>query len=289
MVPDPGFRVLHRNGLFGLGVKVAVIDSGIAIGSMVRRAMREPNLRDFVEPGGKCDDPFGHGTTVASVVKRYAPGVELVAAKIGAEADALNSARLVQALDWAYHQGAHVVNLSIGFPVTRACYEGKCAVCRTVNALADRGVIVVAAAGNKQDTLHGHKMKALQHIRCPSCADGVVAVGAINHLGEIADYSVKAIPGRSKPDLLAPGTVRFQNGQEDQTGTSFAAPVVAAAVAALGPQIGFLRAVEILKQTAHQIDGRGYPTGYGVIDLERAWEVVAGAGIASGAEGSQPS
>lgn len=269
--PDPGFHELHSSAI-GFGSKVAVVDSGCARISKVRRKVA--TFQDFTVIQGSCEDQteIQHGTTVISLIARYAPGATLLCAKAAADVRGINSIAVIKAMEWSWAQGANVINLSLGFPIT-GCLDGQCLLCKMVADLSDQGVVVIAAAGNNDDG------KGL--ISCPGVSEHALTVGAVDTDAKPASYSVGAVPGRAKPDVMAPGTVFFDDGRRIE-GTSFAAPVVTAAVAILGSQVGYRTAVNILKRTARRLDGEGFPTGYGIIDLHSAWEVA----MSDGATGS---
>jgi len=129
-----------------------------------------------------------------------------------------NALMLAEGVDWLLGQRVSVVNISIAGPADRVL---QLAMLR----LVDKGVIPVAAAGN------GGPTAAPAY---PAAYDGVVAVTAVDRRlrpyaqANRGDYLSFAAPGVQVwiPD---PGG----NGGSYQQGTSFAAPYVTAAVAAL--------------------------------------------------------
>ncbi len=116
---------------------------------------------------------------------------------------------------------------------------------------ASRGVIVVNAMGNEGpgDTT----------MVAPADGDSVFAVGSVNSLGNLSGYSSRGptADGRTKPDACARGELTVfaseTGGYSSGNGTSFAAPIVAGAFAALSqahPEWSMMRAYEALKATA---------------------------------------
>lgn len=268
LLPNPGFDALHYAGFLGFGSRIGIIDTGCKLGSTVRRGIQDQFIKDFTSPTGRCEDEVGHGTVVASVIKRYAPGAQLVVAKVGIDISAANSLRVVKALEWVYECGINVVNLSLGFPIG-SCLRGTCPLCQMIEGVAKKGIVPVVAAGNRDKT---------PTICCPGISEYSLTIGAVNTEGQIAEYSVKSVGGRAKPDLVASGTVHFADGAV-HVGTSFAAPAVSAAIAVIGSRIGYTAATRLLKQTARSIPGDSdHPTGHGLIDLKRAGEVATSAG-----------
>lgn len=269
-IPEPDFRLVGRTAQ-GIGIKVAVIDTGCAEGTVVRQFVSPSDMKDFTQSNGTCNDDCGHGTLVASIIKRYAPGVRLAIAKVAVDPGAVHEVRVLSALDWAYKWGAQVINLSLGFDMERKCLDGICTLCGTVAAIHQQGVVVVVAAGNKHPDSAGP-----EYIKCPGISEYALTVGAVDTSGRVAQYSVLGVSGRQKPDLLAPGTVEFNH--KIHTGTSFAAPLVTAAVATMGQLIGSPKeAANLLKDTAVPVEDPVCPTGRGVLNLTRTWEVVSGA------------
>jgi subtilisin family serine protease len=103
-------------GLTGVGVRVAVIDSGVHpanphIGSASVTGVR-------IGADGEIDDDFvdriGHGTAVAAAILEKAPGIELVAVRVFDRTLATSGEVLARAITWAAEHGARVINLSLG-------------------------------------------------------------------------------------------------------------------------------------------------------------------------------
>ena len=165
-------------------VKVAVIDSGV-----------DWNLSDFSstyfdyyyawdyvdwdnDPSNVVD---GHGTHVAGTIAQSTGngiGVAGVAFNttilpIRAGDGSYSWEVLADAVDYAVMAGADVINLSLGGFGFNDLFWAACV--RAYNA----GVLVIAAAGNDN----------LPYINDPASFNTVIAVGAVDHLGYIAEYS----------------------------------------------------------------------------------------------------
>ena len=131
---------------------------------------------------------------------------------------------LASAIDLARERGAQIINISSGqlSPRGKADPQLEAAVKRC----ADSGVLIVSAAGNDGcDCLH-----------VPAALPGVLVVGALDEAGRPAEFSNYG--GLYRPrGLLAPGeNLRVASnggGFEVQSGTSFAAPLVAGVAALL--------------------------------------------------------
>ena len=242
------YRSRLRSFATGAGVKVAVIDTGVAA---------HPQLRvtpgaDFVTP--EEPDPLRdcdvHGTVVAGVIAGHelgvAPDAEIYSirqtsshyrALPGEGSDGHDSsgtlASLAAAIEDAVDAGARVINVSVVSCVPpeaaeRVDHSGLDAALRRAE---DAGAVVVAASGNATS---GGCDKT--DVVFPAVADTVVAVGALTSPHELAEYSIEAplsaegnVPLALEPGggwATAKGDTLFQ-------GTSFAAPVVSGTIALL--------------------------------------------------------
>lgn len=126
-------------GRTGRGVRIAVVDSGVAAG--------HPHVGD-VDVGvslvhGSSDtlDRIGHGTAVAAAIREKAPDAVLVPVKVFDRKLATDAQTLADAIRWAADHACPIVNLSLG--TTNADHAPLLA-----DALAyatQRGTMVVSA------------------------------------------------------------------------------------------------------------------------------------------------
>lgn len=234
-------------------VTVAVIDTGIDLAhpdlanALWTNPAEQPANGIDDDRNGYVDDVHGwdfahndatvfdgaaedaHGTQVAGIIAASrGDGRGMAGAASNARIMALKfvdgggglSSTAIQALRYAQDHGARVVNASFGGPYSQA-------LCDAVAAAAAAGVTVVAAAGNDAVNLDGG---ARVPATCP--AAGVISVGASTPTDELAGFSNR---GATSVDLVAPGeavlTTAPGGGHEAISGTSVAAPHVAAAAA----------------------------------------------------------
>jgi beta propeller repeat protein len=104
-----------------------------------------------VDPGPDVADPDGHGTHVAGTIGAVtdngigvagaAPGVELMPVRV-LSAIGGSTPEIVQGVEYAVENGAQILNLSLGSPA------GSFLMSDGIKSAFDKGVIVVAAAGN---------------------------------------------------------------------------------------------------------------------------------------------
>lgn len=260
----------------GAGVTVAVIDSGVDTDHVQLRG-RVLSGNDFLDRGRDGSrDCAGHGTAVASLIaaaprdgvefRGLAPKAKILPVRISEQQiiDGRESGRTVtpavfaQAIRWAVDNGADVVNLSV------VLYEDNPLVQAAIEHALDEDVVVVAAAGNLHD--NGDPLPY------PAAYPGVIGVGAIGATGQRSAFSQVG----SYVDLVAPGEAVLVaapgRGHLEQSGTSYAAPFVAATAALLREYRPELSAAEvaarIIATTDPAPDGAGY--GSGVLNPYRA-------------------
>src|SRR5215207_4942572 len=226
--------------LDGTGIGIAVIDSGIDTHhhSFLNRSngVRVVHSEDFTGEG-RTDDPYGHGTHVASLAAGngrisnveyvgIAPNANLINLRVLNSTGVGTTAYVLRALDWVATNrttyNIRVVNMSLGMPAIDSYRNDP--VCRAVRRLVDAGVVVFAAAGNNGKDSNGNKVYG--HIHSPGNEPSAITIGATNTLGTdnrsddiVATFSSRG-PTRSfttddngvrrydnliKPDLVAPG------------------------------------------------------------------------------------
>ncbi|MEZ0494540.1 S8 family serine peptidase [Kineococcus sp. TBRC 1896] len=256
----------------GAGVKVAVLDSGVD--------PTQPDLVGRVQPLGNFTGEsdaivVDHGTEVATVVAGaygnavgaagVAPEVTVLSGKV-CRKDGCPSDAVVAGITAAVKAGANVVNLSLGGP------DYNSTTAATIQWAVERGVVVVASAGNS-----GATGNAVQY---PAAYPGVVSVSASTTSGAAAAWAQH----NSSVDLSAPGeaipvgTPRRSDGSYAvvaASGTSFSAPQVAAAAAllrAVAPTADVATVSGWLTGTATE---QTWPDGYGAGMLDVAAAVRA--------------
>ena len=156
---------------------------------------------------------------------------------------------LIAALDWMSAEKVQVVNMSLAGPPNQVLGQ-------MIDTLSKRGMIVVAAVGND-----GPSARPLY----PAAFESVVAVTAVDRKKTIYRWANQgpqvdfAAWGVSTPVALPKG------GYGEESGTSFAAPVVAAAIAERMAKGGSSAsaAVQALIAEAEDLGGKGRDNTYG--------------------------
>ena len=267
----------------GAGVKVAVIDTGIAEGSDGVNLCAEPGY-DFAYDDTNPNDKQGHGTHVSGTIAQntnnaigvvgLAPESCVIPIKALDDRGSGDFTWITEAIHYAIDNGANVINMSLGaHGVTSSSFMGQ-ALARAESS----GVVVVAAAGNDGD---------LEMISYPAIYPTVLSVGSTGIDDSRAGYSnggpdldVVAPGGNTSVDLDNDGYVdgilqetfsRRNWGYYFYQGTSMASPHVAAVAALMREKDSNASPADIrerLRQTAIDIDSNGRDDlyGFGLVD-----------------------
>lgn len=214
----------------GDGVIVAVLDTGIDVDHPAFAGRLLPgwnvidgvdhvrDTRDGVDNDGDniTDEMYGHGTHVAGIVARVAPGAKILPVRVLNDDGIGDAFGLAQGIVFAVTAGADVINLSLS-SVTDSQIVRK-----AVEFAHAEGVVVVAATGNA-----GHA----EPKEFPAAIEGVIAVAATGPDDLKAAFSNYG----SEIRMSAPGTeiesVLPDGKSGPASGTSMAAPFIAAAAA----------------------------------------------------------
>ncbi len=290
----------HDMGLDGEGIVIAVFDTGFK--NLRHEAFGHLDIQarwDFVNGdravGNNRDLGDGsHGARVLSVLGGYEEG-ELVgpayaATFLLAKTEDTESETPVEednwaaAAEWAEERGADIISTSLGYldfdaPFADYTFEdmdGETAVTTIAAQMAvDRGVVVVASAGNEGFDPEHNTLGA------PADGELVLTIGAVNSFDARVDFSSvgRTADGRIKPDVMAQGVlVKTVNpNTPDQytlsDGTSFSCPLaagVAALVLQAHPDWTVARVRRAMRSTA---DGAAHPDrlmGWGILDAPEA-------------------
>lgn len=240
----------------GEGVKVAILDSGIA-----------PHVDLTIEGGisvisDDYTDVLGHGTQVAGVLsaitndeglKGVSHDIELYAVKItDSSSGSLSDA--IAGLQWAMDNHMNIVVMSFGFDAYSQIFKEK------VKQATAQGMILVGAAGNNGE----------EKILYPAAYSDVIAVGATDQANERAGFSNYGYP----LELVAPGTeintTTLDEGYAIVSGTSFAVPHVAgvaALIKQLHPELNNTQIRGKLRNDAVDLgtEGRDAQHGFGLV------------------------
>lgn len=245
-------------GLRGAGVKVAVLDSGIALNTPGINT-KLVAYKDFLPSQPPLPD---HGTQTASVIsseydmatglRGVAPDAQLIVGRV-CYLSSCDTVAARKALVWAIEEGAQVISMSFGGPADSMMNAA-------ISIAIKKGVVIVSAAGNNGcQTIAPWGMNRF-------CRQGVISEqysGSYTIPGLISAGAIDQTKGRASfsswgpnLDLMAPGvnTVTYDpvgvtNGFG---GTSASTPLiagVAALVLSVNPELTPQQVQAILQST----------------------------------------
>ncbi|MBP1950050.1 S8 family peptidase [Virgibacillus litoralis] len=245
--------LLSSRSLVGWGdTRIAILDSG------VKPDVSVTATKDFTNTG--MMDIQNHGNDVAKIVKFLAKGSSLFIAKVGNTKP--TDLYVMHGLEWAYNQGASIINISAGF--NRRC-SGNCNLCTLVNKIANAGVTIVIAAGNNENLEDS--------IECPGHAINGITVGAVGHGCKLTSYTSFGKVGEGKPNIVAPGNLNIDGRYIN--GTSFASPFVSGVLGAILRKSGSVgKAVEYIYKSVDDLGHHSHEQGLGYLNLEKLVEVL---------------
>jgi hypothetical protein len=216
-----------------------------------------------------------HGTATAAVAAAPRNGIGMEGVWPGARAlnvplaPAITCGESADRIADALEAGAAVINMSYGSD--QACFLEYVAI---QFAVANE-VVPVAAAGNEFEDGNPLEFPAsLPHVITVASVADDGSSSLFSNANEAVDLSapgegiVSAVPPQHDED----GT---PDGWQPVTGTSFSAPMVAAAVAwirAARPDLSYDQAAQVVRLSARDVDEPGWDadTGYGVLDVAAA-------------------
>ena len=259
----------------GANITIAVIDSGIDV--------KHPELANSIAESfdalGSKEGPHVHGTGVAGAIVAHArlmgsaPAARILAirafGKVSSGAES-TSFVILKGMDYAAAHGAQIVNMSFAGPKDALIERG-------IAALAGKGIVMVAAAGNA-----GAKSPPLY----PAANANVIAISATDAQDKLFTASNRG----GYIAVAAPGVDVFLPAPEEKyqitSGTSFSAAYVSGLAGLMLERNPALKPEElraILMKTARDLgsSGRDDLFGAGEADAFAAVSAVGAAPVAA--------
>lgn len=288
---------LHNLGYWGEGMQIAVLDAGftnadkIAALDSLRDNSRILGTWDFVNNNENVYHLADHGRNVLSIIAGNQPGTYVGSAPRAsyylfvtedvASEFKVEEGNWIAAAEYADSVGVDMITTSLGYTTfddnsmsyTYSNMNGHTArISQGANAAANKGILVVSSAGN-EGTSNWH------YISAPADADSVMAVGAVNPVRQLANFSSRgpAYGGAVKPNVAgqgqstayidANGNVAYGNG------TSYSGPLIAGFTACLWQADRTKNNMDIIQLVQHTASIANHPNdsiGYGIPDYEKA-------------------
>ncbi|MEO7100197.1 MAG: S8 family serine peptidase [Luteolibacter sp.] len=214
------------NSTWGTGVRIAILDTGVVASSAFNTQISSINLLPLPTD---LSTQNGHGTAVASMISGVnsltpgvAPGASVLSIRIANDLGQSDSFLLAQGIVAAVDAGVSIINISMGSAGDSLLVRNAIEYARAA------GSLIIAATGNN----------GTDHVSYPAANSGVLGIGAVDALGNHLDFSNTG----SQVAASAPGFGINAAWLADQaasvSGTSFSAPIIAGAIAAIMTQSG---------------------------------------------------
>ncbi len=246
-------------------IKIALLDSGVDAGNDISLAYSISLVPGEEEMTKMFMDGSGHGSSVAGLIAAedneegitgINPNAEIYSIRVLDDANQAPLSRVIEGIYLAIEQKVNIINMSFGLNTYSKALE------EAIRAAAEEGILIVAAAGNTGD----------RGVQYPAAYEEVLAVGSVDKQGEVAEHSAKG----EEIEIVAPGelvrTTGFLGTEMVSSGTSLAAPQVAAVASLIwerdpGVPADFVR--DLLKESAN-LYGEAESYGNGLVDAEYA-------------------
>jgi hypothetical protein len=253
---------------------IAILDTGIdpSVPELNGRVLPDHD----VVGGFQVPDQDGHGTEVASVaaaalgkVLGVSPTSPVFSVRIFNSTGNSSSDIVVNAITAAVQNGAGVINISAAGDIADATAHDNQVLITAIAQAFNAGVPVVAPSGNEGKT-QADAPGAYPHVLTAGSGTTFGGRDLFSNTGPWLDLLA---PGS---DILVPTTTNVcASGYALATGTSFASPAVAAAVAVaqtLRPELKTQQLFDLIRHAGADLGLTGWDqdTGFGMLDVAAA-------------------
>jgi len=287
-----------KAGLSGKNVVIGIMDTGFADADedqILRHVFDNDKVReakDFVDPSnnnfykGMNSPAERHGVYVWRMIagkdSQHKETIGLSSDAVfylartdnGGKESRIEEDNWISALEWFHSKGVKIVNSSIAYSLdfdnskenhNALEMDGKTtAITRAAQAAAEKGLIIIVAAGNDGDN------KKWRVISAPADAQNVISVGSTDEHNLRSSYSGIGTPSLSyiKPNVSCYSVA---------IGTSFTAPVITGIIGAMlerDPSLDLAKIASILEASSSLYPFPNDFMGYGVPDCERILKLI---------------
>ena len=291
---------LHNLGFTGRNITMAFMDAGF-LGFKTNPAFDSVRLQnrilgeyDFVNNEPSVNEDHIHGMYCLSTVASNRPGSIVGTAPhanfwLFRTEDAstefpIEEQNWAAAAEFADSAGADMISSSLGYaqfvnPAFNHAYNQRDGNTALITIAADmaakKGMIVMNSAGNS-----GGAGNDFRFVSCPADGDSVVAVGAVDVDGNIAEFSSWGPngAGKLKPNIVSvgQGTVLANTvgAATSGNGTSFSNPNIAGLIACLWqafPEYSNMQIIDEVQKSAHKFSTPDDRYGYGIPNFKKAF------------------
>jgi subtilisin family serine protease len=227
-IADYGIDKLWKTGLNGNGVKVAVLDSGLALPHSGLNIDLNKYINVTEGSDKNIQDIRGHGTHCTGIIAASnngdtTPGVawgcDIYFCKITSNENGDDYSYLKKGLRWAIDKNVHIISLSQG----DIDDDDKLHI--LIQEATEKNIFVVCSGGNN---IKGFERTEIMY---PAKYHETIAVGAVDRSKNIEKQTIVS----SDLDILAPGdriiSTFLQNGYNEESGSSQAAAYVSGVLA----------------------------------------------------------
>ena len=295
-------QFLHNLGFMGQGMQIAVLDAGfyhyqsLPTFDSIRINNQILGTWDFVKNEESVNEDHQHGMQCLSTIAANMPGIFVGTAPKASfylyRTEDANSEFPIEEQNWAVGAeradslGVDVYSVSLGYstfddPALNYSYNNMdgntTMIAKAADLAAKKGILVVVSAGN-EGTSSWH------YLLTPSDADSVLAVGAVDSLGNVAGFSSygPSSDNRVKPNVASVGwmtaVANFNTGMPTfGSGTSFACPNMAGLSTCLWqafPEVNNMSIIDALQQSATRATNPDNRVGYGIPDVKKAFAIL---------------
>jgi len=293
---------LHNHGFNGKGMQMAVIDAGfyrynsLPTFDSLNRNGQILGTWDFVNNNQNVSEDDAHGMHCLSAIGANLPGVFMGTAPKSSfylfrtedvrTEYPIEEHNFCVTAERADSLGVDVCSVSLGyntfsdpqFDYTYANMNGSTTIsAKATNIAARKGLLMVMAAGNEGNS-------SWRYVITPADADSCMAVGAVDSLGNVANFSSYGpnSNGQIKPDVVAIGrnaiVANNNTGMPNfGSGTSYACPNMAGISTCLWqafPEASNMKIRSVLRQSASNFNTPNDRTGFGIPDAKKAFVVL---------------
>lgn len=294
-IDQVNIRPLHLAGFTGTGISIAVIDSGfptVNTGAAFSKIWNNNQIKGGYDFVTKTNDIYNaslnpHGSAVLGAIGGYientfvgaAPDADFYLYRTENSSVEIPEEELywIEAAEEADRKGVEIITSSLGYNVfddpkynyTYTDMNGSTSfIARAAGIAAEKGIFVLAAAGNSGD-------KPWHYLLTPSDNVNVFSIGGVDSAGTsslFSSFGPNSL-GIVKPDGSAQGTnttTVLDNATITVNGTSIAAPIAAGGVACFIQAFPNMNREQIrlkLRQTASLYPNHTDQIGYGILNF----------------------